>query len=1025
MSAKRSTKRTSQAKIKTHSRKMIRNIRKSIKGLKSRLPFVKKRKTTKAKDNSARLKTYANLSSRQALSKREQRRRKRAKYLATLPKSRLKRIAYRLNPKRALRFWFSRDGAILALKISGIGLVVVFVTLFALFAYFRKDLPNPNDAEKRVISKTTRFYDRTGKVLLYSTYSDENRVVVDFDQMSDYIKWATVAIEDKDFYNHGGFSMSGIMRAAFNNILKRDATGQGGSTITQQFIKNALVGSESTYTRKLKELILSVELERLYTKDEILKFYLNEIPYGGQLYGIEAASRSFFDKTSAELTIDEAALLAALPQSPTTYSPYGENTDLLIGRQHYIIDLMAEQGYITQDEADQAKAVDTLKKVVPIADQSLYRDIKAPHFVLEIERQLEEQYGSDFVQSGGLKIITTLDWKAQQLAEKAMKDNFQYVMHPQDGIGSGGDNAAISVSDVETGQVLAQVGSRDFFYPGYGAFNAATAGRQPGSSFKPFGYAQLFYNDRWSPGSIIWDNKITFPGWAPNDFDFKWPGPMKVRDALGRSRNIPAIKALYIAGVDDTIALARAMGDKSLCDDCNYGLSLVLGAGEVKLAEHVHAYSTFARGGIYKPQTYILKIENAEGEIIDEWHDTEGEQVLDPQNAYLITNIISDDDARAGTFRHNNPRLVVPGLVHTVKTGTTDESRDGWMMGYTTCTAVGVWVGNHDNKPMDTVTSWQTGPMWTQVMREVNKERNCGTDQFKRPEGIKTVKIDPVTGRNATSKTKNPIIDIAASWFKGVPAESEQKYTIDKISGKLATECTPERAKEEVSDTGIAPELPPDDPLFAAWAKTAGYSATPGITEKDDVHSCSDTLPNVSVSVSDISPGMYLFTANYSEGTHPLQTLNFKVDGQIVLSTNVSGSGNETYTYISDKSGTVTVSAEVIDTVLYDNSSVPVDYTVVPYDNSIAFYSPVEGSTVPVPPSGLTVYWDKVNDANDGYQICHSLNSVDQGCVFETHKNHAYYTFSAATSSSYTFTVLALRDGMTIASGTLSFSTSP
>jgi len=324
---------------------------------------------------------------------------------------------------------------------------------------------------------------------------------------------------------------------------------------------------------------------------------------------------------------------------------------------------------------------------------------------------------------------------------------------------------------------------------------------------------------------------------------------------------------------------------------------------------------------------------------------------------------------------------------------------------------------------MDTITSWQTGPMWTQVMREVNKERNCGTDQFKRPEGIKTVKIDPVTGRNATSKTKNPIIDIAASWFKGVPAESDQKYTIDKISGKLATNCTPERAKEEASDTGIAPELPPDDPLFAAWAKTAGYSATTGITEKDDVHSCSDALPNVSVSVSDISPGMYLLTANYSEGTHPLQTLNFKIDGQIVSSSNVSGSGNETYTYVSDKSGTITVSAEVIDTVLYDNSSVPVDYTVVPYDNSITFNSPAEGSTVP--PGSLTLDWDKVSDANDGYQICYSLDGVDQGCDFETNKNHSYYSFFAATSSSYAFTVMALRDGTTIASGALNFSTSP
>ncbi len=1015
-------------------RKLIRFYRKSVKLLRSqarqvvkvarRRLSIKSKPQRKARDNSQKLRKYGNLNpNKTRYSKKELKRRRRAEYLASLPKHPLKRLLYRLHPKRLLSYWFSRRGLIMALKITGVMFLLGVVTLGSLFLYFRKDLPDPRNL---VFEQSTQFYDRTGKTVLFSVYGDENRTIVEFDQISDYVKWATIALEDKNFYKHGGFSVSAVIRAAIANLLNKGQVTQGGSTITQQFIKNSLVGNERTLTRKIKELILAVELERLYSKDEILGFYLNEIPYGSLEYGIEAAARGFFDKSAKDLTIDEAALLASLPQAPSLYSPYGKNTDLLVERQHFTIKRMLEDGYITEDEANKAMEVDTLAKIVPINQRSQYRNVIAPHFVDEVLKQLKAKYGLATLKEGGLKVITTLDLNLQKVAEKAMRDNFKYVQHPQNGVGSGGDNAAISVTDVETGQVVAQVGSRDYFFKGYGSFNAATSVRQPGSSFKPFAYSQLFYNPRWSPGSIIWDSPVTkktFNGYMPNDFDFKFPGPMKIREAIGRSRNIPAVKALYMAGVDETVELARAMGNKSLNAEGAY-LSLVLGAGEVKLAEHTHAYSTFARGGIYKPQSYILKVENSDGEVLEEWRDTPGEQVLDPQIAYLMTDILSDDQARSGTFGLNNPRLVVPGLVHTVKTGTTDRSRDGWMMGYTTCLAVGVWAGNHDNKPMDTITSWQTGPMWTQVMREAHKIKKyaeCGKQQFSRPEGIKSVKIDRDTGRNASPTSKHVFTDIAASWFKGVAPDDGTKVVIDTVSNKLATECTPERAKKEITSSGIAPELPPDDPLFEAWAETAGYSATgTDIKEKDDIHKCTDVKPGVNnIVINKLIDGLYEISADISQGDFNLDTLNFKVNGNIVSSRSINAPGNYSYTYTATTTGKVNFSVEVIDEVLYSAEASLNDYDVVAFSAGINFLrppTPTDGGTVSS--TFVTIDWEDVSGA-DSYEICYKKDSIDQSC---TTKTTSTYTLLTVPGSDYLVTVDAKLGGTTVlASGQTSF----
>lgn len=907
-------------------------IKKTASSFKAKVGSTSKRRkpnlSNKAQDGSAKLHTNLSGTRKSARQmKKDAKARKKAKYLAGLPKSRVKRIAYRLKPSRLKEYWFSKEGGIMALKIAGIGFALMIVFILSVFAYFRRDLPNPRDINSRLLSQTTKFYDRSGEHLLFELYGAQNRTVVEFDQISDYSKWATVAIEDKDFYKHGGFSTAGIARAAWNNAF--GGSTQGGSTITQQFIKNSLLSNEQTVTRKVKELILSMELERLYTKDEILSFYLNEIPYGAQEYGIQAASQSFFNKSAKDLNIAEAATLAALPQAPSLYSPYSGNPEALIERQHTIIDAMVDQGYITQEEGDKAKEDDVLARLVPLENKSLYKDIYAPHFVLQVEQQLNEEFGEARIQTGGLKIITTLDWELQKIAEEAVANNMGQVLNPR-GSSNGGDNTAIVATDNATGQVVAYVGSRDFNYPGYGAFDAATpdVGRQPGSSFKPFGYAELFKSDRWGPDSIIYDTPTTFGDYAPKNFDFGYRGMMTVRQALGESRNIPAVKALYIAGVENTVNLARSMGDEALGDPAQYGLSLVLGAGEVRLSEHTHAYSTFARGGVQKPQSYILKIETADGEVLKEWQDTPGEQVLDKQIAYLMTDALTDDVARSGTFGRGNQDLVVPGLTHAVKTGTTDQSVDGWMMGYSKYLTVGTWVGNHDSRPMNTITSQQNGPIFTEFMRRAHfdvlfaKRGVADAPIFDQaPEGIQQVRMNRSTGYAVQGEAGNTYIGKFPSWHKPqYPTSTGTEVVIDTISKKKATDCTPERAKQKTTGGGKWPELMPDDPFFYSWAASAGYSASGAITQEDDVHKCSDAKPRISLSTSDAGGGKYKLTAQLTKGTHPLGTVNFKVDGQIVSSQNAGSSGTYTYTHTFSRNGSYKVTAEVVDSVLYEDS---------------------------------------------------------------------------------------------------------
>ncbi len=774
--------------------------------------------------------------------------RKRAEYLASLPKNPVKRFFFRLHPKRVWGFFTSRRGILITLKVIGIMFAVLVIFILAIFAYYRKDLPqNITDLKTCSEGASTLYYDRTGQTLLWASSGDVECTPVALDQISPYLRNAIIAAEDKDFYKHGGFSVTGFIRAAWNNLWGRST--QGGSTITQQFVKNSLLTQEQSIERKLKELILSIELERTYSKDTILNAYLNEIPFGSVYYGAEAAARGYFGKPAKDLTLDESALLAAIIPRPSYYLPTGGNIEELVVRRTYVLDLMRQQGYITQEEFEAAAAVDTMAKVVPT--QSKYSAIIAPHFVLEVQSQLEEEYGATNIMKAGFKVITTLDLTQQKYAEEAVANNVYRVDT------DGGDNAALSSVEVATGQVVAQVGSRDFYYPDFGELNMATSARSPGSSFKPYDYASLFTNTQnWGAGSTIYDLVTNFggyPSYMPRDYDFKEPGAMSVRNALGGSRNIPAIKAMYIAGVEKTLELVHKVGVVSgtSCEP-NCGLSSAIGDGsEIRLDEHVNGFATFSRMGVYKPLTYVLKVEDSHGKVLKEWKDSAGEQVLDPQVAYIINNMLSDDSAR---YIRGSSNFNLPGITTALKTGTTNNMDNGWLMMYSTKYAAGVWIGNHENTPMwcgrNGCMEGKTGPMLAEYMKKAHQGVAGSDARWTQPSGIKTVCIDRVSGYVATTGGE---CDIFPSWYIPRTPDASQKATVDIISNKLATECTPEAAKKEITGGGILSELPTSDPYYNNWLQPimTRYGATVGglvPTVNDDIHTCDDSdLPSISI----------------------------------------------------------------------------------------------------------------------------------------------------------------------------------
>jgi len=700
-----------------------------------------------------------------------------------------------------------------------------FVFLLISFFWVSRNLPDPNELLERQVAQSTTIYDRTGKDILYEIHGDEKRTLVKLSEIPDYVKHATIDVEDKDFYKHGGFSLWAIFRTAVTNVLFGKKA--GGSTLTQQFIKNAVLTTEKTYTRKIKELILAYRLEKKFSKDEILQMYFNEIPYGSTAYGVEAASQKYFGKSVKQINLPEAAILAALPQAPSRFSPYGTHKDLLFERQHFILDLMVKNNHISPEEAEVAKGV-TIKFREPA------ENITAPHFVMYIKEMLSDKYGEKTVEQGGLKIYTTLDLYKQKAAEEAIKNYAEKNEKEYQA-----KNAALVSLDPKNGQILAMVGSRDYFNEDIdGQVNITTSLRQPGSSIKPIVYAAAFIKG-FTPNTILYDvvtNFSTDPSkpYEPHNYDLGEHGPVTMRAALAGSLNIPAVKTIYLAGLENVLSLARNMGYSTFTDKNRFGLALVLGGAEVRLLEHANAFSAFARDGEVHQVVSILKVQDKEGKILEEYKEEKGKKAMDANIARMINSVLSDNAARAYVFGEKN-YLTLGSRPVAAKTGTTNDFHDAWTIGYTPSLVAGVWVGNSDNAAMKRGADGSkiAAPIWHDYMAKVLGDTPI--EQFKAPE---------------IPKTGKAILD---GDLAGI-----NKVKIDKASGLLATEFTPENFIEEKSFSdphailyyinkdeplGSAPKDPKSDPQFElwesrvrAWAEKQGIASSTPPKDSDNLH---------------------------------------------------------------------------------------------------------------------------------------------------------------------------------------------
>lgn len=582
-------------------------------------------------------------------------------------------------------------------------------------------LPDFNNFENRYISNSTKIYDRTGKIVLYNIHDNIKRTEIPLSEISPYIRQASIAIEDSHFYEHSGIRPMSIIRAMLAN-MRSGGFSQGGSTITQQVVKNSLLSREKTLTRKVKEVVLSLKLDSELPKDSILQIYLNESPYGGTIYGVEEASLTYFGKHAKDVTLTEAAYLAALPQSPTYYSPYGKHVEALEKRKNLVLQRMFELGYITLDEKNSSQ-----KEVVSF-EKDFSNSGKALHFVMYIREYLEQKYGDDVVQNGGLKVITTIDYSLQKDLEDIVKEGALY----NDKKFKAKNSAAVAI-DPRNGQILAMVGSRDFFDTDIpGQFNITTASRQPGSSFKPIVYAAAFRLG-YTPETVLFDVPTQFSSlcdaygiplksttnksvcYSPENFDGKFRGPISLRNALAQSLNIPAVKLLYLTGISNAISLAKDMGLSTINEPDRYGLSLVLGGGEITLLELTNAYGVFADNGMYHKPEGILEVRDVNDVMLEKFSD-HGVEVLPEEIASLISGVLSDKKAKIPSYGVDSPLFFNDRPVAS-KTGTTNDFRDVWVIGYTPSVVVGMWGGNNDNTPIDKkVAGFVLAPVWHKAM---------------------------------------------------------------------------------------------------------------------------------------------------------------------------------------------------------------------------------------------------------------------------------------------------------------------
>jgi len=919
---------------------------------------------------------------------RDAKARRRATYMSSLPKNRFKRMLYRLRPKELARYWFSRDGAIMALKIAGVGFVLFFLVVVGTFAYFRKDLPDISVTGTKLGGSIT-YYDRTGQTPLWQDYQAIKRQTVASDKISQSVKDATVAIEDKDFYKHGAFDVRGIVRAGLHDAFSHGNGVQGGSTISQQLVKlNLEWTADRSIGRKVKEVILAVELEREYSKQDILTGYLNIAPYGPVQNGVQVAAQDYFGIDAKDLTLAQGVMLAAIPKSPNHYSPYGPDFDAkdLTDRMHYILDQMASQGIITKQQAADAKKVDILAQVR--AEQpSLYTNIKAPYFVLAAKQELEAKFGAETVKRGGWKVITTVDLNLQNLAEKQVANDLPIITK------QGGDNAAFIAEDNKTGQIVALVGGVDFNNPAFGNVNYATiVNISPGSTFKPYDYAAFIENRTDAgAGTVLYDDR-TPPNTLPNypctsgtldpkhggnclvDYDWRshgYPGAVTLRYALGGSRNVPAMKAMltavpngkandYLDGINKTLDTARAMmgnPDGYRCYDPHttpdifnatvknetqcFGSSAIGDGAYLHLQDHVNGLATLARLGKTVDRTYILKITDANDKTIYEYKQPVGKQVLRPDTAYIVNDMASDPNASylPGSCTATTCGQLIPGKNFqykfqryngwnfAVKTGTTNDGYDGLMASWSTQYTALTWVGYHTRtQAMGGNMETMTEPIVRGWMQGAHDMLNMKPVNWQQPAGVKRLPAF-VVGHKISNNGEippSPSTDLFPSWYNPPKASGGGNATIDQVSNKLATACTPELAKKTQGGANAN-----------AWSADefnglAGTSAN--TTATDDVHNCNDAKPtiNLTTPTSCHDETDCLFTVTVSQGTYLLSdpartqfpgTVNLLINGQRVDGTTVTDSPSSvTFKYKPVADGDANVQAQVIDSVLYSST---------------------------------------------------------------------------------------------------------
>lgn len=820
------------------------------------------------------------------------------------------------------------------LKSYGLLLLAVFIFCLGILIIWAANLkiPNLDSFDQRQVVQSTKIYDRTGKVLLYDANQNTKRTVVPFDEISPNVKNAVLAVEDKNFYSHGGVVFSSLIRAFITDIFSLSFS-QGGSTITQQVIKNSLLTDQKVISRKIKEFILAEKLEKVETKDQILDAYLNEIPFGGALYGVEEASETFFGVRAADLTVAQSAYLAALIQAPSYYSPYGSHRDLLESRKNLVLQLMLDNNFINQADYDAAK-----KEVVTFKPQES-KSIKAPHFVFYVLDQLEKTYGADVVENGGLKVTTTLDYDMEEKGEEIANT---YALSNTKNFNA--SNAAFVAIDPKTGQILSMVGSRNYFDTQIdGNFNIATAFRQPGSTFKPFVYATAF-NEGYTTKTVLFDvptqfstscdpsNTTSLNGcYAPVDYDGLYRGPMTLRNALAQSINIPSVEVLYLAGIKNSINTAQNMGITSLGSADQYGLTLVLGGGEVRLLDMVSAYGGFATEGIKHDPVAILEVDDKNGNVLEQYKDS-ATPVLPPASADMISDILSDNVARTPAYGETSA-LSFPDQAVAVKTGTTNDYRDAWIIGYTPNIVLGAWAGNNDNTPMvKKVAGLIVAPMWRAYMNAILPTRPV--ESFPPPPSEDSFDLKPV---------------LRGEWQGGI------SHLIDTVSGGLATANTPPETTKEVLSGGIhnilywvnkddprgpAPLDPASDPQFNsweyamnAWLKSKNIVAPPDPVlpqTTDTVHTQQNQptvtiispTPNQSFSLN--SPVIVTFT--YTTHTS-LKEVDLLVNGTVVKTIASGNSFTFTPSTIPSVTQNSTISIKVIDTA-FDSATadVPVQF---------------------------------------------------------------------------------------------------